>query len=172
MANNQGKIFETAFRKSVPDYALLYRLPDSAQSFGKANNLRFSRKNPFDFLLWDSKKHILYALELKTVNGKSISFERAKEEKCDIHFHQIEGLNDWDRYDGIICGFIIEFREIETTVFIDIKSFNTLISNIDKKSFNYNDLIKIDLPYVVIEQTKKRTRYTYDVDNFLKQIKE
>lgn len=167
---NTGKIFETSIKDSVPDYALLYRLPDSAQSFGGTNNLRFSRKNPFDFLLWDSKQHILYALEMKTVGGKSISFERTKDEKGEIHFHQISGLNDWNRYDGIISGFVIEFREIETTVFIPIDSFNTLISNTNKKSFNYNDLVKSGLSYIIIPQTKKRTRYTYDIDNFLSQI--
>ena len=72
--SNIGKVFEEQIKKSVPDYALLYRLPDAAQSFGGSNTLRFSRKNPFDFLLWDSKRHILYALEMKTVSGKSISF--------------------------------------------------------------------------------------------------
>lgn len=152
---------------SVPDYALLYRLPDAAQSFGGNNKLRFSRKNPFDFLLWDSKRHVLYALEMKTVSGKSISFERSKEENKEIHYHQIEGLNNWNRYDGIVCGFIIEFRELETTVFIDIDSFNSLIDKIPKKSFNMDDLVNSGLPYCVISQRKKRTRYIYDMDSFL-----
>lgn len=169
---NVGKVFEEQIKKSVPDYALLYRLPDAAQSFGGSNNLRFSRKNPFDFLLWDSKRHILYALEMKTVSGKSISFERNKEENKAIHHHQINGLNAWNRYDGIICGFIIEFREIETTVFIDIDSFNSLINKIPKKSFNIYDIINSGLPYFIISQHKKRTRYIYDIDNFLSQIKE
>lgn len=164
---NIGKIFEEQLKKSVPDYALIYRLPDSAQSFGGGNNLRFSNKNPFDFLLWDSKKHILYALEAKTVKGKSISFERESGESREIHYHQIQGLNEWNRYDGITCGFIIEFRELEKTVFIDINSFNKLIFSIDKKSFNYGDLEKSGLPYFLIPQTKKRTRYIYDIDSLL-----
>ena len=73
MSNNIGKIFEAQIAKSMPDYVLLYRLPDSAQSFGNCKNLRFSNKSPFDFLLWNSREHVLYALELKTVKGKSIS---------------------------------------------------------------------------------------------------
>lgn len=169
---NVGKQFEANIKKSIPDYALLYRLPDAAQSFGGTNNLRFSRKNPFDFLLWDSKRRFLYALELKTVAGKSISFERTKEEKGLIHFHQIKGLNEWNKYNGIISGFIIEFRGIETTIFVEIGLFNELISTIDKKSFNFDDLVKSHLPYIVIPQNKKRTRYTYDIDGFLSQIKE
>ncbi|MCD7810270.1 MAG: Holliday junction resolvase RecU [Ruminococcus sp.] len=165
--SNVGKVFEASFKKSVPEYALIYRLPDAAQSFGGVSGLRFSRKNPFDFILWDSKRHILYALELKTVSGKSISFERTKEDKGEIHFHQIEGLNEWNKYDGIICGFIIEFREIEKTVFIDIDSFNSLISKTPKKSLNYNDLTNEDASYCTIPQSKKRTRYSYGIDDFL-----
>lgn len=167
MSKNIGKVFEEQIIKSVPDYVLSYRLPDSAQSFGINEKLRFSRKSPFDYLLWDSHKHILYALEMKTVKGKSISFERSKEESREIHYHQIEGLNYWSGFDGIICGFIIEFRQIETTVFIDIKNFNDLIHQVSKKSFNIDDLKNSKLPYVVIPQKKRRTRYIYDIEKLL-----
>lgn len=171
MSPNVGKIFEMQIKASVPEYALLYRLPDSAQSFGGGNNLRFSKKNPFDFLLWDSKRHILYAIEAKTVSGKSISFEIEKDDNAIIHYHQIKGLNEWNKYDGIICGFLIEFREIETTVFIDIENFNSLTNKIGKKSFNMKDIENSDITYYVIPQKIKRTRYVYDIDSFLSKIK-
>lgn len=160
---NLGKIFEQEWAKSVPEYTLLYRIPDSAQSFGGNSNLRFSRKNPFDYLLWDSKEHILYALELKTVKGHSISFERCKEEYKEIHYHQIAGLNMWNKYDGIVSGFIISFREKETTIFLPIESFNKLIAAINKKSFSLDDLNNTGLPFCVIPQRKIRTKYIYDV---------
>lgn len=169
MANNTGKRFEADFKKSVPSYALLYRISDSAQAFGGSSNLRFSSKNPFDYLIWNSKRYILYALELKTVAGKAISFERSKEESGEIHWHQVEGLNKWNRYDGIICGFIIEFRKIEKTVFIDISDFNKLINTITKKSFNFDDLDNHKINYVIIGQEKVRTHYKYKVDEFLNQ---
>ena len=41
------------------------------------------------------------------------------------------------------------------------------ISLIDKKSFNYNDLEEHEIPFIVINQKKARTRYRYDVDAFL-----
>lgn len=167
MAQNIGKVFESQIKKSTPDYALLYRLPDSAQSFG-GGNLRFSNRNPFDFLLWDSIKHKLYAMEMKTVSGKSISFERNKQEKGEIHFHQINGLNDWNKFDGITCGFVIEFRQLEKTIFLEISEFNKLISAITKKSFNFNDLAENNISYIVIRQEKSRTRYIYDIDTFLR----
>lgn len=165
MAQNIGKIFEQSFRNSVPSYALYYRLPDPPQSFG-GGNLRFSSKNPFDCLIWDSEQHMLFAIELKTVAGKSISFERNKQEHGEIHFHQIQGLNDWDKYDGIIAGFVIEFRQIEKTVFLKVAEFNKIAAEIPKKSFNYDDLQNYD--YELIEQTKARTRYSYNVEKWLK----
>lgn len=168
---NPGKIFEEQIKKSVPDYALLYRLPDAAQSFNQSNALRFSRKNPFDFLLWDAKRRVLYALELKTVKGKSISFERDKSENKEIHYHQICGLNEWAKYDGIVAGFIIEFRAIEITIFIDIVNFLSLIRQIEKKSFNIDDLDRCGVQYCVIAQTLLKTRYVYDIDRFLSNIK-
>lgn len=168
---NIGKQFEAALKKSVPDYALFYRLPDPAQSFGGAERTRFSRHNPFDFLLWDSVRHVLYAIEAKTVKGKSISFERSKSDHGEIHHYQIAGLNEWNKYDGIVSGFVIEFRELETTIFIDIDSFNTLIEGIDKKSFNWQDLQDSGLPFFIIPQKKKRTQYTYDIAKLLSEFK-
>ena len=167
MATSVGKNFEIQFAKSAPDYCLVYRVPDSAQAFGKSINLRFSRKNAFDYLLWDSKRHKLFALELKTVGGKSISFERSKEDKGEIHWHQIQGLNGWNAYDGIVCGFVIEFREMELTIFIEIDDFNKLIESIGKKSFTIKDLDDYDVPYLVVPQWKPKVNYRYDVEKIL-----
>lgn len=165
---NIGKIFERQIKKSVPDYALLCRLPDSAQSFGGSNNLRFSRKNPFDYILYDSKTHLLYALELKTVKGKSISFERTENDVGEIHYNQIQGLNEWNRYDGVICGFLIEFREIEKTFFLKIDDFNKLLQQTSKKSFNNQDLEKFEINHTTLSQTKAKKYFTYDIDELLK----
>jgi len=168
---NVGKIFEEQLKKSAPHYSLLYRLPDAAQSFGGSNLLRFSAKNPFDFLLWDSVGHILFALEAKTVLGKSISFERTKDEHGEIHSHQIKGLNDWQKYDGIIAGFIIEFRALEKTIFITIENFNKIMVAINKKSFTLKDLEDNNISYFVIPQKKARTRFTYDLDYFMAEMR-
>lgn len=167
MSQNIGKVFEEQLKKSAPPYSLLYRLPDSAQSFGGSSLLRFSSKNPFDFLLWDSIGHILYALEAKTVSGKSISFERTKDDKGEIHIHQIDGLNAWQKYNGIIAGFIIEFRALEKTVFITIENFNKIMVSINKKSFTLKDLDDNEITYFIIPQKKARTRFTYDLDCLL-----
>ena len=167
MAQSIGKRFESNIAKSAPDYALVCRLPDSAQAFGSSSRLRFSRKNPFDYLIWDSKRFRLYAIELKTVKGKTISFERDEEDAGEIHLHQIQGLNAWNQYDGIICGLLIEFRMIETTLFIKIDDFNNLLSAITKKSFGKKDLDECGIPYFIVPQKKIRVNYRYDIDMLL-----
>lgn len=165
---NIGKIFEQQIKKSIPDYALFYRLPDSAQSFDKNKILRFSNKSPFDYILYDSNSHLLYALELKTVKGEAISFERTEKENGEIHYNQIQSLNEWNKYDGVICGFLIEFRKIEKTFFLNIDDFNMLVKNISKKSFNNQDLEKLNINHTIIPQRKLKKYYLYDIDNFLK----
>lgn len=164
---NEGKKFEAAFKASVPDDCLIYRLPDPAQSFSGVGHLRFAPKNPFDFLIWNPKEKRLFALELKTVGGKSISFERSKEEHGEIHYYQADGLNLWSKYDGITAGFVIEFREIETTIFIDIHEYNRMADVVTKKSFTINDLESNEINYIVIPQRKLRSRFRYDVVSFI-----
>lgn len=166
---NIGKEFENAIKRSVPEHILLYRLPDAAQSFG-GGNLRFSKRNPFDFLMWDSVYRILYALEMKTVSGKSISFDRDENGCSDIHFHQIQGLQEWNQYNGIVCGFIIEFRMIETTIFVEIGDFLKLTGEIAKKSFTIADLDAHQIRYIRIPQKKMRTRYKYDISGLAESI--
>ena len=165
---NAGKIFEQDFTRSAPEYVGVIRLPDAAQSFYRNSNLRFSLKNPYDFLIWNPHTLTLYALELKTVKGKSISFERTKDEHGEIHYHQIVGLQNFNNIGGCVCGFIIEFRELETTIFISINEFLKLQDVISKKSFNFNDLSTYNVNYTKINQTLLKKHYRYDVESFLK----
>jgi len=167
MAKNVGKMFEQDFSKSAPIYVGILRIPDAAQSFGHSTYLRFSKKNPFDYLMWNPKSYTLYALELKTVKGKSISFERSKEDNGEIHLHQIDGLDNFNKVGQCICGFIIEFRELETTIFLQIDEFIKLRDTITKKSFTLADLDTNGINYIVIPQTLIKTHYRYDVESFL-----
>lgn len=167
MAKNIGKIFEHDFSRCIPDYVAVLRIPDSAQSFNRTA-LRFSIRNPFDYLMWNSKTSTLYALELKTVKGKSISFERSKEDNGEIHLHQIQGLEKLDKFSGIVAGFIIEFREVPLTIFLPISEFIRLQNETSKKSFNIKDLSDNHIDYSTIPQTLIKTHYRYDVETFLK----
>lgn len=170
---NSGKKFENLFKKSVPEYCLYYRLIDPPQSFIKNNTLRFSWKNPCDIFLFDSKNYVFYTLELKSTKQKSFSFEDVNLGKAQtpkmIHYHQILSLEKFDKFDHVISGFIFNFRNeikgTEKTYFQSISNFNKMISLINKKSFNENDLKENN--GIEIIGYKKRINYTWDINSFL-----
>lgn len=167
---NIGKRFESNFRVSVPDDVLYYRLKDAAQSFGNVtggtNNLRFSAKNPCDCFLF--KQPTLYALEMKSVGTTSISFERTRQDKGVIHYHQIQGLKQFAQYKGVLAGFVLNFRHKDNTevcYFLEIHDFEKMIDSISKKSFNEKDLNKYNP--LIIENQQLKVNYRYNVSKFI-----
>lgn len=178
MAQNVGKRFEQQFKLSVPDYCLLVRIPDPPQSFVQSKSTRFSVKNPFDFIMFDSIRKVLYCIELKTTKYKSISYEDIELDTSQnkmIHKHQILGLLKSSDYQNVKSGFLINFRDeddgIERTYFQDINDFITMSKKINKKSFNELDLI-VDGNAIKIDGKKKRVNYIWDIDKFLNKIME
>lgn len=172
MAKNSGKSFEQQFKVSVPDYCLLHRLRDSAQSFNQSNLTRFSWDNPCDFFLFDSISHILYCLELKTTKNKYMTFEDIESDEKQnkmIHKHQILSLLDFAKFENVVAGFIFNFRDevhdMERTYFQDVESFVKMCKSIHKSSFNEMDLILNGA--VKIHGTKKRVKYVWNIDEFL-----
>lgn len=172
---NVGKDFEQQIKKSFPDYCLVQRLNDPPQSFTQRSDTRFSIKNPCDYLVFDSSKHILYCLELKTTKYKSMSFEDIHSDEGQnklIHKHQIIGLSNFSEYDYVIAGFLFNFRDeknnVERTYFQNIKDFNTMCSNIDKKSFNEMDIILNNA--VKLNGEKKRVKYVWDIDKLFQSL--
>ena len=172
MSKNVGKKFEESWKKSVPEDVYYLRLHDSANSFNQnSSTLRFSMKSPYDNLLFDGKTRTLYCLELKSAEGKSMSFEREKGDNktANIKHHQIESLTKASKYNGMVVGLILNFRfedkDTEMTYFQSITDFNRMIGDLTKKSFNIIDLLKYNP--VRIEQTKKKVNYTYNVAKFL-----
>lgn len=162
---NAGKIFEEQFKKSVPEYCYLLRLKDPPQSFEKT--ARFSRKNPFDFIMFDDKRKTLYALELKSTKGKSISIEGLNDDsKRMIHRHQILGLAELDKYENINAGFVLNFRDEdnERCFYIDINTVLHLLNDLSIKSISLKALTEIGIE---IDTIKHRTKYTYDINKFL-----
>lgn len=107
-----------------------------------------------------------FCLELKSVAGKSISFERTKNDKGEIHYHQIEYLKSCLNYRNIIPGLIIDFRGTDNTWFLNIKEWDDLINSISKKSFNESDLTSYSHP-LLISKKKLQVNYRYDVNKFI-----
>ena len=164
-----GKVFEENWKKSVPENIWIYRPPDAAQSFNQSSNLRFSQKSPCDYMMFDGSH--FFCLELKSVAGKSISFERDKRDKGVIHYHQIEYLKSCLNFKNVIPGLIIDFRGADNTWFLHIKEWDGLINSIDKKSFNESDLLSYSHP-ILISKKKLKVNYKYNIQQFIDDVTE
>ena len=169
ISKSVGKVFEENWKQSVPKNIWIHRPPDAAQSFNQSSNLRFSQKSPCDYMMFNGSH--FFCLELKTVAGKSISFERTKKDKGEIHYHQIEYLKNCSQYQNIIPGLIIDFRGTDNTWFLHIKEWDGLINSIDKKSFNESDLLSYSHP-ILISKKKLKVNYRYNIQQFIDDVTE
>ena len=171
--NQQGKIFERCFIRSIPDYCWHKRLNDNAASWGKGTETRFTSTNECDFLLFDCKTRTLTALELKTTQGSLTywreDFEKdGKKHSFQIKKNQIQGLQKWSEY-SMNCGLVINFRNKQNrTFYIPIDEFIKYTSTLDKKSINIDDVLQMNP--IQIENKLLRTNYKYDLDKFLQEI--
>lgn len=111
--------------------------------------------------------NFLYTLELKSVGTKSISFEKEKSDKGIIHKHQIDNLQKFSTYKNVISGFILDFRLSDKTYFCSINNFIKMIKNLNKKSFNEDDLSKW-CQTIEIKKKKLKVNYRYDIANYIK----
>lgn len=176
MANsNSGKIFEDDFKSSIDkDRCLLIRLNDQPQSFAKT--AKFSLKPPCDFVLYDSLTKLFVPLELKTTKYRSMSYENINEETPNnamIHKHQLEKLLEFSMYNGVKSGLLLNFRTEETnlqrTYYISIQNFLDMCQKINKKSVNEIDLLNVGNA-IKVDGTKKRSRYSWDIDSLLDKL--
>ena len=76
-------------------------------------------------------------------------FERSKDEKRMIHFHQIESLRKFGSYQNVISGFALYFSKTSNTYFLSIDDFCKMIGHRDKKSFNESDMQRWCHPFLV-----------------------
>lgn len=162
---NAGKDFEQQIKASIPPNVYDLRIKDPAASFASPDSLRFSPNNPFDYLLFRSPT--LFALELKTSTG-AISFycdDAPARKSVMIKKCQIDGLRKAGEHVGIAAGFLLNFRESEATYFLPISDFLTFRAQNTKKSINEKDLIALGA--FLVPQTKKRTKYSFDVNAML-----
>ena len=174
-AQSEGKRFENAFIKSVPDYVLVKRLNDNASAWSGGNNTRFSSNNECDYIMFDGRTRTFYGLELKTTKEKSLTFwredfeDKTKKQAFQIRKCQIQGLEKWSKHFGVF-GFIINFRSLENkTYFVMIDEFLDYTSTLSKKSINIDDILKMNP--IEIDHTLMRTNYKYNVEKFLKETR-
>lgn len=177
MAKNEGKRFEDAFIKSVPDYVLVKRLNDNASSWSGGTNTRFASKNECDYILFNDHTRTFYALEMKSTKSNSLTFWREdfedknkkKKQTFQIRKCQIQGLEKWSKHKGVF-GFIINFRDEQNkTYFINIRDFLDYTSSLDKKSINKDDILQMNP--LEIDSKLMRSNYAYNVEKFLDETK-
>lgn len=169
---NSGKIFEQEIKDSITMYnkthlnnVFFFRIQDNASGFGGSQNTRFTMRPPFDCFIY--YRPDLYALELKSIGGTSISFD-LEENNREIKSSQINELLNCGNY-NINAGLLINFRKYEKTYYIPICSFVKYVSDgeFNKKSINIEDISKMK-NVSIIEQVKKRTKYYYKICEFIK----
>ena len=145
-------------KDSVPNTCWIYRFRANAASFGNGNNTRFASSNICDYLLFDDNSRTLYLLELKSTKSTSLPLSMIRD-------NQIKSRQEASEH-NLVAGFICNFRnENNDTFFIEICDFVKMMENINKKSFNINDLKNNNA--IQINSRKKRTRYTYDIQKFV-----
>lgn len=163
---NPGKKFEYYFAKSIPEDVYFLRIKDSASSFSPSSKSRFTSNNPFDFLIF-TNGHLL-PLELKSTKSKSLSIQRSKDEPTkEIKYHQIMALSNANEFDGIVSGFIFDFRN-DGTYWMHIKDFLNFLKNSNKKSINIEDVKTYN--GFEIQRKKMITNYKYDIRDMLVHI--
>lgn len=112
-------------------------------------------RNPCDFILYKTPN--IYLLELKSHKGKSIPFGA-------LQAYQIESLHRYSQMDGVVAGFIFNFRDMSETYFVDATLVYQFYHTGERKSFSLEWTREHGL---LIRQELKRTRYRYDLSNLL-----
>ncbi|MCP1184900.1 Holliday junction resolvase RecU [Paenibacillus sp. 1781tsa1] len=175
MATNLGKVFEEDFQKSAAqsvEKIFFVRLKDTHIPVDLRSRVRVT-KNDYDCMVF-AKNH-LFTLELKSTKDKSISFQESV-----IKQHQIDKLSEANTYEGVISGFIMNFREPENKAyFIHIEEFlkyQNIAQNQIKEHTYRSKVNKSSISLAICEEIgieirgfKPRTRWHYHLKDFIKE---
>jgi penicillin-binding protein-related factor A (putative recombinase) len=170
---NAGKSFENDLKTSAKEQGIyFYRIKDVNPLFLKPN-AKVSQ-NDFDSFIY--KKPNLFPVELKSTGQRSISFDNKIIKK-----HQIQALEEASKYDGLIAGFIFNFRDYDNfTTFMHISDFleiqylsqNQISEHRFKSKLNKSS-IGLDICKEVgieIRNVKKKTTYRYYINKLLDEL--
>lgn len=173
MSKNPGKVFEEDIKKSCEEQnVFFYRIKDVSHFMLKPN-AKISQ-NDYDSFIY--KMPNLFPVELKSTKAKSISFDNKI-----IKEHQVKALQQAAEYDGVIAGFIFNFRSANNfTCFVHIKDFLRIkylsehqIKDHEFQSKLNKSSIGIDICKEVgieIKNVKKKVRYRYYMNQLLDKL--
>lgn len=180
---NAGKKFEKDWKDSYKESDYFYmRLRDTAKWL-QGQGSSFTPDNPCDAL--QHTMPFLWLLELKSTKGASISFNpyiegesspdikhKNKKTNVMIKANQVKELKQAVQYQGVIAGFIVNYRErkLKTKVtenecyFIHIKDFWDFAVKTGKSSISQEDCKGIGIK---IDDVKLKTNYRYKINEFV-----
>lgn len=165
MKKNPGKKFEEDFETSVLDEYVYLRLKD-AGGWGESNNTRFTIKNKCDNTIFTGDYYFM--IELKSHLGKSIPktvFRKDSEGRC----YQIDQLYKERDKRNTFAGAVFNFRDVEETYLVHINNvYDYYYYSENRASF---PLSWCKENGIKIEQIKKRTRYRYNIEKMVEDVK-
>ena len=160
MVKNMGYVLQDNIKKSCEKQDILfYRFRDSPFSFANSDKTKFTTNNICDCMMFLANK--LLFVELKSTKGKSFSFtEHSLRQLNDVNkiIHNKQGLKRF----GVYGCFIIEFRELEETYFIQVQDILKYLNENNTKTINIQKYIK-DNKFIKVEQKLLRKNYTFDI---------
>jgi penicillin-binding protein-related factor A (putative recombinase) len=171
--SKEGKVFEESVEQSCKDQKIFYnRIKDTFVPPDLRNRVRVSKNNYDCFMFY---KGYLFPVEFKSTKTKSVSFSESIIKK-----HQIAALSEANAFDGIIPGFIFNFRENDNrTFFVHIDDFllykkcaeeglpNTYKSKINKSSIPFAICEEIGTE---IKNVKKKVKFRYYINYLLDEL--
>ncbi|WP_144626240.1 Holliday junction resolvase RecU [Bacillus altitudinis] len=172
LSTNLGKVFEANIQQSAKDQGLFfYRIKD-VNPMAIKRNFGVS-KNNYDCILF--AKGFLFPLELKSTKSKSISFSESM-----IKAQQIKHLEAASKYEGVVPGFLFNFREPDNRVFfVHIKDF-LKYKNIAENQLEHTYISKVNkssIPIGICEEIgtevrwmKKKVNYTYYINKMCENL--
>lgn len=157
---NKGYVLQDNVKKSCEKQDILfYRFKDSPFSFANSEKTKFTTNNICDCMVFLANK--LLFVELKSVKGKSFSFtEHSLRQLNDIN-KIIHNKNGYKRFNVYGC-FIIEFRELEETYFIEVQNIIKYLDENNTKTINIKKYKKRGR-YIKVDQEILRKNYRYDI---------
>lgn len=167
---NHGSRFQEDVQKSANKQDVWFmRIKDVNIPFTLRGTVHVS-KNDYDCLAY--YQECLFPMELKSTQAKSVSFDESI-----IKQHQIEALQKAHTYEGVIAGFLFNFRNYNNaTYFVPIEEFIKL-KNISENELDHNYKSKVNkssIPLDICKEigyelfgVKKRTRFQYYIKDLL-----
>jgi penicillin-binding protein-related factor A (putative recombinase) len=170
--SKEGKEFEQAIETSATEQNIFYFRVRDVNPMAIKPNFKLPQ-NKYDSLLY-YKDH-LFPIEMKSTKGKSFSFSESI-----IKQHQIDNLVEAVKYEGVIAGFLFNFREPNNeTYFVDIESFvkykhiaenqleHTYQNKINKSSIPIGICREIGIE---VHNVKKKVKYRYYLNKLFDEL--